>query len=134
VVSEFESSPVFSFPDDGPRDAVIQATVTIVAHPNQRQAVLEALGWLLAGAAGEVGCLRRRLYEDVETKGSFTFVEEWATAADFQRRLRSAAYLRLLQIMELSAEPPEVRFLEVVGTKGMEVVHAAREVGRDSEG
>jgi quinol monooxygenase YgiN len=134
VVSDLESSPVVNFPDDGPQDMVIQATVTIVAPPSQRTAVLEALRWLLARAAGEVGCLRRRLYEDVETKGSFTFVEEWATAADLQRRLRSAAYLRLLQIMELSTEPPEVRFLEVDGAKGMEVIHAARELAPGSEG
>jgi quinol monooxygenase YgiN len=113
---------------------MIQATVTIVAHRSQRERVLEALRWLLARAAGEVGCLRRCLYEDVEAKGSFTLVEEWATAADLQRRLRSAAYLRLLQIMELSAEPPEVRFLEVDGAKGMEVIHAARELRPGSEG
>ncbi len=134
MVSDFETSPVLNFPDDGPQDAMIQATLTIVARRSQRKGVLEALRSLLAPAAGEVGCLRRCLYEDVETKGSFTFVEEWATAADLQRRLRSAAYLRLLQIMELSAEPPEVRFLEVAGAKGMEVVYAARELALDSEG
>ena len=113
---------------------MIQATVTIVAHRSQRKGVLEALRSLLTPASGEEGCLRRRLSEDIETKGSFTFVEEWATSADFQRRLRSASYLRLLQIMELSAEPPEVRFLEVAGAKGMEVVYAARELAPDSEG
>jgi quinol monooxygenase YgiN len=112
---------------------MIQATVTIVAHRSQRKGV-EALRSLLAPTACEVGCLRRHLYEDVERKGKFTFVEEWTTAADLQRRLRSAAYLRLLQIVELSAEPPEVRFLEVAGAKGMEVVYAARELGPDSEG
>jgi quinol monooxygenase YgiN len=113
---------------------MIQATVTIVAHPSQRQGVLEALRSLLAGAACEAGCLRRRLHEDVEAKGSFTFVEEWASAGDLQRRLRSAAYLRLLQIMELSTEPPDVRFLEIAEARGMEVVYAARELGPDWEG
>jgi|ERR1700756_4633312 quinol monooxygenase YgiN len=112
---------------------MIQATVTIVAHRSQRKGVLEALRSLLTPASGEEGCLRRRLSEDIETKGSFTFVEEWATSADFQRRLRSASYLRLLQIMELSAEPPEVRFLEVTTTMGMEAIHAARQLGLDSE-
>ena len=112
---------------------MIQATVTIVARRSERKGVLAALRSLLTSTAGERGCLRRRLYEDVETNGSFIFVEEWATAADLQRRLRSAAYLRLLQIMELSSEPPEVRFLEVAGAKGMEVIHAAREREPDGE-
>ena len=134
MVSDFESSPVLNFPDDGPQDAMIQATVTIVAHRSQRKGVLEALRSLLGSTAGEVGCLRRHLYEDVEVKGSFTFVEEWATAADLHHRLRSATDLRLLQIMELSAEPPEVRFLEVAEAKGLEVVYAARELAPDSAG
>jgi quinol monooxygenase YgiN len=106
---------------------MIHATVTIVARRSQRKGVLEALRSLLTSTAWETGCLRRHLYKDVEKKGAFTFVEEWATPADFQRRLRSESYLRLLQIMELSAEPPEIRFLEVTETMGMEAIHAARD-------
>jgi quinol monooxygenase YgiN len=109
------------------KNAMIHATVTIVARRSQRKGILQALKSLLASTPGEAGCLRCHLHEGVEKKGSFILVEEWATPADFQRRLRSESYLRLLQVMELSAEPPEVRFLEVTGTMGMEAIHAARE-------
>jgi quinol monooxygenase YgiN len=105
---------------------MIHAAVTIVARPGQREGLLQALRSLLSPTRVEPGCERCRLFEDIEEAGAFTLVEEWATAADFERRLRSEAYRRLLQLMELSVVPPEVRFEAVSYTRGMEAIYAAR--------
>jgi quinol monooxygenase YgiN len=105
---------------------MIHATVTVIAPPGQRERVLEALRSLLSPTRVEPGCLSCRLCEDVEVLGSFTLVEDWATPADFVRRLRSDPYRRLLIIMEHSAEPPEVQFRVVCEVLGIEAVHVAR--------
>jgi quinol monooxygenase YgiN len=105
---------------------MIHAAVTIVARIGHRKGVLQALRALVSPTRVEPGCLRCQLYEDVEEAGVFTLVEEWATAAEFERRLRSEAYRQLLLTMELSARPPVVEFQVVSRAMGMEAVHAAR--------
>jgi quinol monooxygenase YgiN len=105
---------------------MIHGSLTIVAAPGQREGVLQALRSLVGPTRVEPGCLRCHLHEDVEEAGSFTLVEDWATQADFERRLRSEPYRRLLLIMELSAKMPEIRFQVVASTMGMEVIQAAR--------
>jgi quinol monooxygenase YgiN len=105
---------------------VIHATTILVAPPSRRQEVLQALRATLGPTRVEPGCQSCRLYEDVEEEGKFALVEEWATRPDFERRLRSETYRLILVILELSAEPPEVRFHAVADAQGMEAVHAAR--------
>lgn len=74
----------------------------------------------------EPGCLRCKLYEDVEDWAAFTLVQEWSTPADFERHLRSETYRRLLMLMELSVGPPEVRYHVISATMGMEAIYAVR--------
>jgi quinol monooxygenase YgiN len=105
---------------------MIHAAVTITAAPDQREGLLQALRSQLSPTRVEPGCERCRLFEDVEETGAFTLVEEWATPADLERRLRSEEYRRLLHLMELSVAPLEVRFEVVSYTRGMEAIHAAR--------
>ena len=60
-------------------------------------------------------------------------VEEWATEADLERRLRSEAYRQLLQLMEFSPEPPEVQLRTVRDTRGMEAIYEARGASAGSD-
>jgi quinol monooxygenase YgiN len=108
---------------------MIHTAVTIIAPLGQRDGILRALRSLVCPTRVEPGCLRCRLYEDVEDAGAFTLVEEWSTGEAFERRLRSEPYRQLLLLMELSAGPPEVRFYPVFDVMGIEAVHAAREGG-----
>ena len=109
-----------------PGQAMIHATVTIVAPLSRREGILQALRAQLSPTRVEAGCVSCQLYEDVEAAGAFTLAEEWVTPADFERRLRSEAYRLLLLTMELAAEPPVVRFHEVSRTTGMEAIRDAR--------
>ena len=50
----------------------------------------------------------------------------WNTESEFLRHLRSDIYRQLLILMELSTEPPQVKFHHVAETHGLELVHATR--------
>ena len=65
-----------------------------------------AFDTLIESSRLDSGCLDCRLYADVADPNALTLVEEWATRPDMERRLRSAAYGQLLQLMEVSREPP----------------------------
>jgi quinol monooxygenase YgiN len=109
---------------------MIQATLTIATAVGQRQGILQALRSLVSPTRVEPGCLRCLLYEQVDDPGSFTLFEEWSTRRDWERRLRSEGFRRLLILLELSARPPDVRFRMVSRTMGMEAIAAARAVVR----
>ncbi len=105
---------------------MIHASVTITARAEQRDCLRRALRALLSPTRVEPGCLSCHLYEDVEQPDALTLVEEWATPADVDRRLRSDSYRQLLQLMESSQRPPEVLFRVITDTRGLEAVQQAR--------
>jgi quinol monooxygenase YgiN len=105
---------------------MIHAVVTIVSAPDQQEGFVQALRSVVGPTRVEPGCLFCHLYEDVERRGSFTLVEDWMSPADFERRLRSEAYRRLLLLMELSPQAPVIQFHTVSRTAGMDAILAAR--------
>jgi quinol monooxygenase YgiN len=105
---------------------MIHAMLTIVSPPGQHQGFVRALRSVVDPTRVEPGCLFCHLYEDVEIAGSFTLVEDWVSAEDFERRLRSEAYRQLLLLMELSPEAPVIQFHSVSSTAGMDAILAAR--------
>ena len=105
---------------------MIRGEVSIAAPPVRRTSILQALEALLSATRIEQGCRRCSLFESVEQRGTFMLLEEWATVSEFQRHLRSDLYTQLLNLMELSPEPPDVRFLVVAESMGMDAIHHAR--------
>ena len=78
------------------------------------------------------GCLDCRLYSDVADPNALTLVEEWATQSDMNRRMRSATYGQLLQLVELSRHPPEAVFHTITETSGIEAIQQTRLPGGQS--
>ena len=56
---------------------------------------------------------------------TFTLVKEWTSQEALDRHLTSSAYKTLVAAMELSAEPPTIRFDTVAQRAGIEVIEAA---------
>jgi quinol monooxygenase YgiN len=95
---------------------------------------------LMTSSLLDSGCLDCRLYSDVADPNALTLTEEWATQADMERRLRSAAYGQLLQLVELSLHPPETVFHTITQTSGIEAIQqnrlpgGQRSVGGEGDG
>jgi quinol monooxygenase YgiN len=105
---------------------MILAIVRIVAPPTRRNDVVQILRSLVGPTQVEPGCLSCGLYQGLEDANTLTFMEEWHTQEDFERHLRSEAYRKLLEVMELASEAPTVQFHTVVHTAGIEAIYAAR--------
>jgi len=58
---------------------------------------------------GRKGGLELRLYEEVGNGNALILVEEWETQEDLERHLRTDNQRRLLELMDLSSEQPELR-------------------------
>ena len=106
--------------------AMIISTLRIVTAPKSRAEVIRTLAAQLGPTRVQPGCVRCDLYRDVEDQGAITLVEEWASQADLDLRLRSEDYRCVLAAIELSREQPVFHFDTVTRRAGLEIVASAR--------
>jgi quinol monooxygenase YgiN len=105
---------------------MIQARFTIFAHPIHRDELVSSFRSLIESARLDSACIDCRVYADVADPNAITLLEEWATRSDMERRMRSAAYGQLMQLMELSSRPPETLFHAIAETNGLEAIERIR--------
>ena len=86
---------------------------------DQAAAVLRAL---LGPVRAEEGCRATRLLRDADGACALTWVEEWRTEDDFERRLRSPTFRRLLAVIELAATTPVVEIDSVAWRRSFDLV------------
>jgi len=100
----------------------ILVTLKMIVQPERRSDLLETMRGMLEPARVERGCLSYCLYEDVEDRNTFILVEEWATQKDIERHISKDNNRRLLALMDLLSEQPELQFNTVSHTAGMDLI------------
>ena len=95
--------------------------------PLEKQSeALEILGSMIEQTQFEQGCVSCRLYRDVEDARVIMFEELWVSDEDVQRHLQSDKYHRVLLVVEMAEEPPEIRFDTIAHSTGVESIEKAR--------
>lgn len=87
---------------------------------------LEILGSTIEETLFDPGCVSCRLYRAVEDARAIMFEEFWLSEEDVQRHLRSDKYHKVLLVVEMAVEPPEIRFDTIAHTSGVETIERAR--------
>ena len=108
--------------------AIVISTLRIVVTPQSGTDVIRTLAAQLGPTRVQPGCLRCDLYRDADDCEAIALVEEWASQADLDLRLRSEDYRAVLAAIELAIEPPVLHFDTVTRRAGLEIVAAAREM------
>ncbi len=70
------------------------------------------------------GCLACRAYQDIEEPEVLTLIQEWASSDDLERYLRSEDFRKLVTVMELASERPEIWFDTIETREGLERLSA----------
>ena len=95
--------------------------------PLEKQSeALEILGSMIEQTQYEPGCLSCRLYRGVEDALAIMFEELWMNDEDVQRHLQSDKYRKVLLVVEMAAEPPDIRFDTIEHSTGVERIEQAR--------
>ncbi len=100
------------------------------------QAYLEAcrtLRSLLGPIRAQPGCRATRLLRDLDGEGSLTFVEEWRDQAGLEAHLHSAAFRKIVAVLEQGVVAPEVEIDEIASRSGVEMVERILTGGRQEE-
>jgi quinol monooxygenase YgiN len=95
----------------------------MIVRPEKRNDLLETMRGMLEPVRVEMGCLSYCLYEDVEDRNTIVLVEEWETQNDLERHIRTDNQRRILTLMDLLSEQPELQYNTVSRTNGMDFIN-----------
>jgi quinol monooxygenase YgiN len=79
------------------------------------------------------GCISSRLYHDENEEEVFVCEQVWRNQEDLDLYLRSEDYRRVLVMMEMGHEQPEIKFQTISEPAGIEVIEKARGCKRNEE-
>lgn len=101
---------------------MIISAVRIAVGPKTKDEVLAILFSVKGPTESEPKCISCRIYTEPRNDRHITYEEAWQDEESLYQHLRSPQYRNLLAAMDLSSEPPEVKFTTVLKTEGMEVM------------
>ena len=102
------------------------ATIKMTPPHREKQKVLGAFRTILLRTGGSPGCLECAFFAEPDPGDAILVVERWSSESDLRRHLQSETYRRVLELVELSQEPPEIHFYRVVESSGLELVEGIR--------
>jgi quinol monooxygenase YgiN len=105
---------------------MIRASIRMLVPLAKHKEVLHILDMVAEKARGEKGCLACHLYRGVEDRRLIHYEQNWETEADMKEHLRSENYRKVLLVMEIALEQPEIRFDRIEDSSGMNTIEAAR--------
>jgi len=105
---------------------MVRSTIRMLIPLEKQSEALEILGSMTEQTQFEPGCLSCRLYRSVEDARAIMFEELWLSEEDVQRHLRSDKYYKVLLVVEMATEPPEIRFDTIALSMGVERIEQAR--------
>ncbi len=112
---------------------MILATIRMTILPQRRARVSKTLKSMVREAGIQPGCLSSRLYHDENEEVVFVCEQVWKNQDDLDLHLRSEDYRRMLLVMELADEPPEIKFQTISEAAGIEVIEKARGSTRNGD-
>jgi len=104
----------------------IRSTIRMLIPLEKQTEALEILGSVNAQVQFDPSCISSRLYRGVNEVRAIMVDELWENDEEIRRHLRSDAYRRVLLVIEMAEEPPEIRFDTILSTNGVETIEKAR--------
>jgi len=106
---------------------MVQLTVRLVAAPDRVDDIVRTLLRVVMLPAQQLpGCHFAQVYQRVNEPRRVDYVEEWDDLAGLRPQLSSERFSRLLELVEMAAEAPEVEFRSISETHGIDYVATQR--------
>jgi quinol monooxygenase YgiN len=94
--------------------------------PEKQDDVLSTLRSVTGPTRAQLRCISCQLYQDAEDANLVSFFQEWASREALDEYIRSDIYRKILAVMELANQPPEIKFITAVKTEGLELIEEVR--------
>jgi quinol monooxygenase YgiN len=110
---------------------MVLATIRMTTSAKKFGEALRILGSMAEQCRVQPGCLTCRVYRGGQEDNVLLFEQLWSNEADLERHLRSDEYRRVLMVLEMATQQPEIRFDAIVSSAGIETIEKARaSIGR----
>jgi quinol monooxygenase YgiN len=107
--------------------AVVQLSVRLVAAPARVDDIFRTLLRVVMLPAPQLpGCHFAQVYQRIDEPHRIDYVEEWDDLVALRRHLSCERFSRLLELVEMAAEAPEVEFCYISVVHGIEYVATQR--------
>ena len=113
-------------PEDPKETRMVRSIIRMLIPLEKQSEALEIIGSMIEQTRFEPGCLSCRLYRGGEDARAIMFEELWLSEEDVQRHLRSEKYRKILLVVEMAEETPEIRFDTIAHSTGMESIEQVR--------
>ncbi|MFO7619851.1 MAG: antibiotic biosynthesis monooxygenase family protein [Bacteroidales bacterium] len=114
---------------------MIHSIIRMILPHNKRVEIERILMSVAERTRVEPGCINCSLYQCIEDDHVMLIEELWQTNEDLERHLRSDDYLKVLLVVEMALEKPEIRFNSISCSTGVETIEKARStLGRHPRG
>jgi|GEM_PF-682258 len=101
---------------------MIISTVRIAVGAKKKDEILAILFSVKGPTESKPQCVSCRIYTEPRNEKIITYEEVWQNEESLYQHLRSPHYRNLLAAIDLSSEPPEVKFTTVLKSEGMELM------------
>jgi quinol monooxygenase YgiN len=105
---------------------MVRTTIRMLIPLEKQSEALEILGSTIEQTRFEPGCISCRVYRGVEDVRAVMLEQLWASDEDVRRHLRSEKFRKILLVVEMAEESPEIRFDTIVQSSGVETIEQAR--------
>ena len=105
---------------------MVRSTIRMLIPLEKQSEALEILGSMIEQTQFEPGCVSCRIYRGVEDARAIMLEELWLSDEEVHHHLRSDKYRKILLVVEMAAEPPEIRFDNITDSSGVEIIEQAR--------
>ncbi len=112
---------------------MVRAAIRMMIPSRKRDEVMEILSSIAERARFEPGCISCRLYQGVGVKNLIMLEEFWRDEKALERHLQSEDYRKILLVVEMALETPEVRFDAISQSTGFETIEKARRSPQNGE-
>jgi len=97
-------------------------TLHLKVTPAKRLNVLKTIHSMIGPTSVQSGCLCCNFYSSTQNDDELILIQKWESHEKLERHIRSDEFRKILAAMETVIEPPEITFLTVASTEGMELV------------
>jgi quinol monooxygenase YgiN len=105
---------------------MVRAAIRMMIPSRKRDEVLEILSSIQERARFEPGCISSAFTKGVEVESVIMLEEFWRTEEDLESHPQSEDYRKVLLVVEMANEPPEIRFDAISHSTGFETIEKAR--------
>lgn len=105
---------------------MILSTLQIVIPDLKREEALELLRMYLGPVCYQPGCISCQGFQELDKENNFILIEKWMSQAYLDQHLRSSEYRKVIALMDISSEPPEIKYHTIWNSAGMELLEKLR--------